>query len=52
MCQIVTLEDALGPELRPLLCFLSDVIFLILDILKYMKAYESMQGFFGVYEGV
>ena len=42
MCQILTLGDALGPELRQLLGFMLALIFIILDILKYMRVYEGI----------
>ena len=33
---ILTLWDALGPELLSFLCLMSGLIFLVLDILKYI----------------
>ena len=39
-------------ELSPSLCFFSAFIFLVLDILKYMRVYEGTWGLFKVYEGI
>ena len=41
-CQILAVEDALGPELLPFVCLMSGFIFLILDILKYMGVYKGI----------
>ena len=40
--QILTLGDALGPELWSFVWFMLVLIFLILNILKYMGVYEDI----------
>ena len=52
MCQILTLGDALGPELCSFLRLMSSLTFLILDILKHMGVYEGIWALFTVYEGI
>ena len=44
--------DALGLELWPFLGLMSNLIFLILRILKYMGVYEGTWKLFTVYEGI
>ena len=43
--------DALGPELWLFLSLMSALIFVILDIFKYMRVYEGIWLLFEVYEG-
>ena len=42
LCQILTLGDALEHQLWSFLCFMLVLIFLILDILEYVKVYEGI----------
>ena len=42
LCKILTFGTDLGPELSQLLYLMLAVVFLILDILKYMDVYEGI----------
>ena len=52
LCQILTLGDALGLELRSFLGLMLAFIFRILDILKYMKVYEGIWAYLTLYESI
>jgi len=47
--RILTLGDALELQLGAFLCLMLVIIFLILDILTYMKVYEGIWKSFKVY---
>jgi len=50
--QILTFGETLGSELWLVLCLMPTLIFLILNMLKYMEVYEGIWGLSGVYEGI
>ena len=59
LCQILTLGNALQPEVWPFLNLMLALKFLILDILMvyediwgYKRAYGSIRRYMGVYEGI
>ena len=51
-CQILAVGNALGLELWVFLDVISNLIFRILDILKYMVVYEGIWTLSKVYESI
>ena len=44
--------DPLGRDLRPFLCLVLDLIFLIFNILMYVGVYEGIQSYLEVYKAI